>query len=134
VYCSSSAISRYLAAQVAAASDHRSVLSVGSSLADLGSAAEQNDPVASKVIREAAAYLARGLVNLVWNFDPELIVVSGSVIRQCPTLIEATQQAMGSTNAARNMDIPLVAASQGANAGVIAASSIVSVPYLESLA
>jgi predicted NBD/HSP70 family sugar kinase len=109
-------------------------LNPASSLAELGAAAEGGDPLALRVIEETAGYLARGLVNLILNFDPELVILSGLVIWHCPVLLEATQAALAKIRMARNIDIPLVAQTQGHQAGVIAASAIVSIRHVDKLA
>ena len=109
-------------------------LTATSSIAELCVSAREGDPLARRVIEETAAYLARGLVNLIWNFDPELVILSGFVVRDCPILLDATQAALRKIATARNVDSPLVAQAQGAEAGVIAASAIVSVRHVETLA
>jgi len=133
VFCASPAIRRRLAERLGS-SQAGSVLSPNSSLADIGRAYEQADPVARDVIQATADYLARGLVGLIWNFDPEIIILTGPVVRDCPGLIEATRSILSGLQGARRFDVPLVAASQQADAAVVAASSIVSLRYVEELA
>ncbi len=133
-FCASPAIRRALAECLAAAPSGGSNLSPAASLREIGRAAEQGDPVASCVISQTAKQLARGLLGVIWNFDPEVIILSGPVVRDCPGLIEATQSILSHQEAARNFDVPLVAAPQESNAGVIAASAIVSFRYIERLA
>jgi len=134
VFCSGPAIRRRVAIELASDPAYSGTLSPTSSIAELSIAAQQGDPVAHRVIESTAGYLARGLVNLIWNFDPELIILSGFVVRDCPILLEATQAALGKISTSRNLDIPLAAQAQGAQAGVIAASAIFSVRHVERLA
>ena len=120
--------------QLSADPAYGGTLTAASSIAELGASAQRGDPVALRVIEETAGYLARGLVNLIWNFDPELVILSGFVVWDCPILLDATQAALQRVTTARSLDIPLVAPTQGAQAGVIAASAIVSVRHIEELA
>jgi len=134
VFCASPAIRRRLAELLDSGAGAGTVLTPDSSLADIGRAYEQGDPVARGVIQATAAHLARGLVGVIWNFDPEIIILTGPVIRDCPGLLEATGPILSGLEAARRFDVPLVAASQGSDAGVVAASSIVSLHHIQELA
>jgi predicted NBD/HSP70 family sugar kinase len=133
-FCAAPAIRRRLAEHLSTGRASASVLSPSASLAAIGRAAKMDDPVARLVVDETARYLARGVVGIIYNFDPELIILSGSVIRDCPTLIDATRAALRAMEAARDFDIPLLPATQETTAAVVAASAIVSVRYLETLA
>jgi N-acetylglucosamine repressor len=134
VYCSSPAMRRRLSELLASSGVSGSMLSPAASLTEIGRAAHEGDPVARQVVDETAGHLARGLVGVIWNFDPELVILSGPVVRDCPGLIDATRSVLGALEAARKFDIPIVAAAQEVNAGVIAASAIISVQHLEALA
>ena len=132
VFCSGPAIRRRVALHLAADPAYNGTLTAASSIVELCASAEQGDPVAQRVIEETAGYLARGLVSLISIFDPELVILSGFVVWDCPALLKATREAIKKVTGARNLDIPLVA--QGAEAGVIAASAIISVRHIEKLA
>jgi glucokinase len=132
VFCSGPAIRRRLAQHLASDAAYKGALTATSSIAELSAAAEQGDRLAHGVIDETAVYMARGLVNLICNFDPELVIMSGLVVWECPTLLAATQEALRKTIAGRNIDLALVA--QSAEGGVIAASAIVSARQIEKLA
>ena len=108
------------------------MLSAMSSIAELSAAAKRGDVIARKVIEETARYLHQGLLNLIGVFDPELVILSGLVIWDCPELLEAAQLNLKNVSPPRRMDIPLVA--QGPESGVIGASSIVSVRHIAKLA
>lgn len=45
----------------------------------VAAAAERGDQVATVVLREAAAYLAQGIVNFVYAFDPSIVLIGGGV-------------------------------------------------------
>jgi N-acetylglucosamine repressor len=132
VYCSGPAIRKRMAVQLASDPAYEGMLSPTSSIVELSAAAELGDPLAHRVIEETAGYMARGLVNLICNFDPELVILSGFVVWDCPVLLDATRLALGRVIVGRSIDIALVA--QGAEGGLIAASSIVSVRHIEKLA
>jgi len=134
VFCASPAIRRRLGEHLALDGESGSALSPGATIRDLGQAAEQGDPVALRVVAETAEILARGLGSIIWNFDPGLIILSGPVVRDCPSLVEATRSGLGALKAVRKFDMPLLAAVQEPNAGVIAASAIVLFRHLEELA
>jgi len=133
-FCASPAIRRRLGECLAAAGANGSPLSPTSSLAELGRAAEQGDPVALSVIGQTAEHLARGLVGVIWSFDPEVVILSGPVVRDCPGLIEATRLLLSQPEAARKFDVPLVAATCDSGSGVVAAAAIASFRYVEQLA
>jgi predicted NBD/HSP70 family sugar kinase len=134
VFCASPAIRRRLGEHLALDGGSGSALSPAATLRELGQAAEQGDPVARRVVAETAELLARGLGSIIWNFDPGLIILSGPVVRDCPSLVEATRTSLGVLKAVRKFDVPLLAATQEPDAGVIAASAIVSFRHLEELA
>ena len=136
VFCSGPAIRRRIAMHLAPHSGYNAgysgTLTATSSIAELSVAAEQGDRLAHRVVEETAGYLVRGLVNLICNFDPELIIMSGHVVWDCPVLLTVADAGLRKVTAGRNLDIPLVA--QSAEGGVIAASAIVSVRHVEKLA
>lgn len=108
-------------------------LNRGSNLRDLQNAAEEGDPLALKVIQETAVFMARGFTNVIWNFDPEMFILTGYVVENCPILIDATQDEFKKIQAVRSMDIPLIKAKQGRDFGVVSASALVSQTYLEDI-
>lgn len=57
-------------------------------------AALRGDPLASAVIGRAAEYLALGLFNLLMLFFPEVIVLSGGVIRSSELFMPAIRRAL----------------------------------------
>jgi predicted NBD/HSP70 family sugar kinase len=104
-----------------------------SSLRDLQACAVMNDELANDVIQETAKFMARGLVNVIWNFDPEMMILSGYVVEECPILVDVTQESLKKLHAVRSMEVPLVKAEQGADFGVVSASALVSKGYIEEL-
>jgi predicted NBD/HSP70 family sugar kinase len=108
-------------------------LSQESSLRDLQKAAEAGDELALRVIHETAVYMARGFANVIWNFDPEMFILTGYVVENCPFIIDATQDELNKIQAVRSMEVPLIKAKQGRNFGVVSASALVSRGYLEEI-
>jgi glucokinase-like ROK family protein len=104
-----------------------------SNLRDLQKAAKTGDQLALGVIKETAGFMARGFANVIWNFDPEMFILTGYVVENCPILIDATQDELKKIQAVRSMDIPLVKARQGRDFGVVSASILVSQRYLEEI-
>jgi predicted NBD/HSP70 family sugar kinase len=104
-----------------------------SSLRDLQKAAEAGDELALRVIHETAVYMARGFANVIWNFDPEMFILTGYVVENCPFIIDATQDELSKIQAVRSMEVPLIKAKQGRNFGVVSASALVSRGYLEEI-
>ena len=132
-YCAGPAIRKRIGRCLATLPQIKTSLTPQSTLAELEAAVRAGDVLAQLVMSETANYMARGLLNVIWNFDPSLIILSGFVVQDCPTLIEYTQIALRTLQVVRTVDIPLVVTAQGADAGVIAASALASVHYLEQL-
>ena len=104
-------------------------------LAELHAAYLQGDAVANAVVEEWAACFVRGLIGVIWNFDPEFILLTGPVVSQCPSLAEAAKRIIGGLKGnARSFDVPLILESHHAGTGVVAASATVATRYLEELA
>ncbi len=52
-------------------------------------AAESGDPLARRLMRETAHYLAVGAVSLMHTIDPEIVLFAGGMIKAGPTFLEA---------------------------------------------
>ena len=52
-------------------------------------AAEAGDPLARRLMRETARYLAVGAVSLMHTIDPEIVLFAGGMIKAGPTFLEA---------------------------------------------
>ncbi|MCC6264411.1 MAG: ROK family transcriptional regulator [Bryobacterales bacterium] len=135
VFCSGPAIRRNLARRLEGADDSRGALSPIATLGDLEAAYQQGNAIAVEVVEEAADYLVRGLVGVIWSFDPEFVLLTGPVVNQCPSLVEAAKRRMGAMQGnARSFDVPLILESHHAGTGVVAASAAIATRYLEELA
>jgi len=59
---------------------------------DVGNAALQGDRLALEVVREAGRWLGVGLVNVILCFNPQVIVLGGSVIQLGDLILEPARQ------------------------------------------
>lgn len=135
VFCSGPAIRRNLAHKLAETANASAALGPLVTLAELHAAYLQGDTVANAVVEEWAACFVRGLIGVIWNFDPEFILLTGPVVSQCPSLAEAAKRIIGGLKGnARSFDVPLILESHHAGTGVVAASATVATRYLEELA
>jgi predicted NBD/HSP70 family sugar kinase len=133
VFCNGPAIRARIKKYLTNYPDIATQLNPDSSLRDLQEVAEADDELALMVIQETARYMARGFVNILYNFDPEMLILTGYIVEECPFLIESTQEELKKIQAIRSMAVPLLKAKQGDNFGVISASALVSRKYLEEL-
>lgn len=82
------------------------------------------DEVAADIIDYASEVLARGLANIYWCYDPDVVVVGGSIHMHNPVYLE-----MGLTKAARYLPAPdslhIEEARFGDDAGLIGAALLV---------
>ena len=82
------------------------------------------DPTAQEVFDYCTEILARGLANIFWNFDPDVVVVGGSIALYHPVYLEQAMQ-----KAARYLPSPdslrFVPARFGDDAGLIGAALLV---------
>jgi len=133
VFCNGPAIRARINNYLRNYPDIETQLTQESSLRDLQASAEADDELAIRVFQEAAVYMARGLANVIWNFDPAMFILTGYVVENCPFLFDVTQDELKKIQAVRSMNVPLVKAKQGGNFGVVSASALVSRGYLEDL-
>lgn len=150
VFCSGPAIRKSLARRLAEGTNSADLNSTGTNsigtnssgtlspmatLADLELAYVQGDADAIAVVEEWASYFVRGLVGVIWSFDPEFILLTGPVVHQCPSLVEAAKRLIsGLKGNARSFNIPLILESHPAGTGVVGAAATVATRYLEELA
>jgi glucokinase len=60
-------------------------------------AAEGGDPLALKVVAEAANYLGVGMTNVVNIFNPDMVVIGGSVAKMGDRLLDPVRQVVAET-------------------------------------
>ncbi|MDP2932023.1 MAG: ROK family protein [Chloroflexota bacterium] len=90
---------------------------------EVGTAARNGDALAADVILEAATYLGIGLVNMVNIFNPEVIVIGGSVAKLGDLLLEPARQVVKERafRISANL-VRIVPAQLGDDAGVLGAA------------
>jgi glucokinase len=85
----------------------------------------QGDPLARKLVRSTARYLAAGLVSIVNAFNPQLIILGGSVIQGIPDLVILAEKGVRSMALPTPVkDLRITIATLGNKAGVIGAAAI----------
>lgn len=126
---SGTAIAR-MARELAAGDASTSILSFAGSVDDItaehvAKAAREYDDVARNVLRLAGTALGMGLSNVVNIFDPEMIVLSGSVIGAGePYLGPARDTLVRMTQAQRRRAMRLDVTTLGHDAGVVGAAAL----------
>ena len=87
------------------------------------------DPVAGAAVRVVGERLGVGIANLVNIFNPEVVVIGGGVIAAGELLLEPARQVMAkrALSPAKDM-VRVVAASFGADAGMIGAALLAADP------
>lgn len=92
---------------------------------DVSKAAAAFDDTARGVLRSAGKYLAIGMSNVVNMFDPDVIVLSGSVVKAGePYLGPARDELNRRTLAQRRRPVRLDVSSLGIDAGIVGAAAL----------
>ena len=87
---------------------------------------QQNDPIASKLIKEAVSHWGRAVANLVSLFNPEIIVFGGGVFGPATDLIdEIHQEAVKWAQPISIQQVRLAPSELGSDAGLYGAASLV---------
>ena len=91
----------------------------------VGAAAQEGDPLALDIVREAAEYLGLALAGAANLVDPELIVIGGGVAELGEVLLTPTREAFGRYATPPVADsTTIVQAQLGYDAGVIGAAAV----------
>lgn len=128
-FASGSAIAR-MAADALGDDPRSAILDFSGSAADVSAvhvarAAAQYDETARSVLRTAGIYLAIGMSNIVNMFDPDVIVLSGSVVKAGePYLGPARDELNRRTLAQRRRPVRLDVSSLGTDAGILGAAAL----------
>jgi glucokinase len=99
----------------------------------ISEAAEAGDPLARRLMRETARYLAVGAVSLIHTIDPDIVLYSGGMIAAGPAFLEAIRsdiKAMAFPVPAANVRVQY--AELGGEAGVIGAAGCARMAYAKS--
>ncbi len=91
----------------------------------LSQAYTKGDPLARKLVQSTARYLAAGLVSIVNAFNPQLIILGGSVIQGIPDLVVLAEKSVRSLALPTPVkDLRISIAALGNQAGVIGAAAL----------
>jgi len=99
-------------------------------------AAEQGDPVANRIVRQAGEMLGSGFATLVSLLEPEKIVVGGGMADVGELLLDPIRTTMAERSyliARGYISVDIVPAELGDNAGVIGAAKLAFTPPVSSL-
>ena len=105
----------------------------GLTLDHIVAAAHEGDALACELLARAATYLGLAVANAIDNWDPERVVLSGSVALAVGHLLDdalvAGQRAILDVGRTR---VPVVRAALGAAAKVIGAATLAAADYLDA--
>jgi predicted NBD/HSP70 family sugar kinase len=88
-------------------------------------AANSGHPVARQAVQLYARYLAMGITAIVHMMDPEMIILSGGIVQNNPTLLDDLQEQLGKQVTAWEQRQLRVCFSQlGYHAGVLGAAAV----------
>jgi glucokinase-like ROK family protein len=89
-------------------------------------AAEEGDRLAGEIVRQAAGYLGIAIGNLINLFNPELVILGGSIGRAGQTLIDPLQEEVSRRAMAYPLSVVrIVVSALGPDAGAIGAAVLV---------
>ncbi len=91
---------------------------------EVGEAANAGDEVALEVVAYAARIIGIGLVNLLHLFDPEIVVVGGSVALMGDVLMQPILATVAECAIPSYQDIPIVPAALGDDCGLLGAAAL----------
>jgi glucokinase len=83
------------------------------------------DPLAQRLVKDTALYLAAGMVSIVNAFNPHLIILGGSVIQGMPDLVSMAEKRIRLLALPTPVkDLRITVAALGNKAGVIGAAAV----------
>jgi glucokinase len=85
----------------------------------------KGDPLSQRLIKDTARYLAAGMVSIVNAFNPQLIILGGSVVQGLPDLVTlAKKRVLSQALPTPANGLSIVTAALGNKAGVIGAAAL----------
>jgi len=86
---------------------------------------QQGDPLAQRLVKDTAKYLAAGLVSIVNAFNPCVIIIGGSVVLGIPDLLPLAEKRVRAQALQTPVEkLRIVPAALGNKAGVIGAAAL----------
>lgn len=87
-------------------------------------ARRQNDPLAVKLMEREGDLIGVGLVNILYMYSPELILLGGGIVTHNPYLIEHATKVIRENVFAAYQDVPVRLAELGGRAGLLGAVAL----------
>jgi glucokinase len=85
----------------------------------------KGDPLAVRLVKDTARYLAAGMVSIVNGFNPQLVILGGSVIQGIPDLVLIAEKRLRKMALPTPLnDLRISSAALGNQAGVIGAAAL----------
>ncbi len=91
---------------------------------EVAAAAIAGDPLAQRLLDREGDLIGVGLVNLLYLYSPELILLGGGVVVHNPTLIERAVAVIRANAFAAYQDVPVRVAQLGDQAGLLGAVAL----------
>lgn len=88
----------------------------------VSAALAEGDGEAAEIVAEFAEWLALGLANLAYIFDPDAVVVGGGLVEMGEALFAPTRDALARQLPAASAGLPLLPARLGERAGAVGAA------------
>jgi glucokinase len=88
----------------------------------VSAALAEGDGEAAVIVAEFAEWLALGLANLAYIFDPDAVVVGGGLVEMGEALFAPTRDALARQLPAASAGLPLLPARLGERAGAVGAA------------
>lgn len=93
--------------------------------ADVVAGAGQGDDLATRVLQEAAYFLAIGVLNVHRLLSPEAIIVGGGVVQESDILIRYTQEALAQVHPRESLLPRIIQVKGGSISGVKGAAALI---------
>jgi len=91
---------------------------------EVGDAAQLGDPLANEIVQHVARIIGLGFVNLLHLFDPEILVVGGSVALMGDLLLDPVRATIQQYAMPPYRGVPVVPAMLGDDCGLLGAAAL----------
>lgn len=90
----------------------------------VGEAAQEGDPLALEIVRRTGRILGYGVINAIHAFDPEIVVLGGSVTLMGDLLFDPLRATVRQFALEPYRNIPIVRVALGDDAGLVGAAAL----------